>query len=189
MPIEELTFKVELRWSTTQRLTPTADGSELPEWDQSKQLSTVVNICLGNGYRPRPLVCLLVFTTTDCFTISGLVLRIFSLMNIYIYTHTHTHICVCVGGWCGWRGTRSLTHFRVGPIPSRLWGILMGRSYSTQPYLIVAKIHSWVKAWHSETLTVTAPQREDDCSSKQNKQNHWGRAGRVTKKRGWGWGG
>ena len=108
---------------------------------------------------------------------------------IYIHTHTHTHMCVCVGGWCGWRGTRSLTHFRVGPIPSRLWGILMGRSYSTQPYLIVAKIHSWVKAWHSETLTVTAPQREDDCSSKQNKQNHWGRAGRVTKKRGWGWGG
>ena len=97
VPIEELTFKVELRWSTTQRLTPTADGSELPEWDQSKQLSTVVNICLGNGYRPRPLVCLLVFTTTDCFTISGLVLRIFSLMNIYIHTHTHTHMCVC--GW------------------------------------------------------------------------------------------
>jgi hypothetical protein len=31
VPIEELTFKVELRWSTTQRLTPTADGSELPE--------------------------------------------------------------------------------------------------------------------------------------------------------------
>lgn len=85
-------FQSGLRWSTTQRLTPKADRSELPEWDQSKQLNTVVNICLGNGYRPRSLVCLLVFTTTDCFTISGLVLRISSLMNI---------ICVCV--WvCGW---------------------------------------------------------------------------------------
>lgn len=170
-------FQSGLRWSTTQRLTPKADRSELPEWDQSKQLNTVVNICLGNGYRPRSLVCLLVFTTTDCFTISGLVLRISSLMNIICVC-----VCGCVGGKCGWRGTRSLTHFRVGPIPSLLWGILMGRSHSTQPYLIVAKIHSWVKAWHSETLTVTAPQREDDCSSKQNKQNHWGRAGRVTKK-------
>lgn len=62
-------------------------------------------------------------------------------------------------GWCSHRGKRSVCKpLQVETLTDLLWGALVGSSHSTQPPYC-CQTHPRVKAWHSETLTVTLPHR------------------------------